>query len=320
MEYSLQCNDDQFSCDDGTCVQMGHRCNWQFECKDKSDENDCMNLLIDKESYSKDIPPFSYDAKEKVIVSIILMSVDKIDLTSATFNAKIQLIIKWKDYRLTFINLFKSGNIVEKDTKQEIWIPPLRFTNAPIELLINDEQTSISILRKGGYQLNDITDLHEARIYKGSENELKYSRNYEMDFKCSYNLVLYPFDTQTCTINMDIPDVFQEYIAIYNESMINTGSSKLEQFWITKVELITNKDKSEIFGKISLKRIPWFHISTTYAPIVCLFIMVLVTLFVDKSHFEATIMVALTGMLVMHTLFSSIAASMPATAYLTLIT
>ena len=137
------------------------------------------------------------------------MSVDKIDLTSATFNAKIQLIIKWKDYRLTFINLFKSGNIVEKDTKQEIWIPPLRFTNAPIELLINDEQTSISILRKGGYQLNEITDLHEARIYKGSENELKYSRNYEMDFKCSYNLVLYPFDTQTCTINMDIPDVFR---------------------------------------------------------------------------------------------------------------
>ena len=47
--------------------------------------------------------------------------------------------------------------------------------------------------------------------------------------------------------------------------------------------------------------------------------MVLVTLFVDKSHFEAKIMVALTGMLVMHTLFSSIAASMPATAYLTLL-
>ena len=163
MKCSLQCNDDQFSCDDGTCVQMGHRCNWRFECKDKSDENDCMNLLIDKESYSKDIPPFSYDAKEKVIVSIILMSVDKIDLTSATFNAKIQLIIKWKDYRLTFINLFKRGNIVEKDTKQEIWIPPIRFTNAPIELLINDEQTSISILRKGGYKLNDITDLNEAR-------------------------------------------------------------------------------------------------------------------------------------------------------------
>ena len=85
------------------------------------------------------------------------------------------------------------------------------------------------------------------------------------------------------------------------------------------VELISARKNSEVIGKIYLKRIPWFHISTTYAPIVCLFIMVLGTLFIDKSHFEATIMVALTGMLVMQTLFQSISSSMPTTAYLKLL-
>ena len=298
---------------------MDHRCNRLFECIDKSDENDCTNLLVDKESYAKDMPPFTDGTKVKVIASLILMSVDKIDLTSATFNAKIKLILKWVDYRLTFTNLLKDGNIVGKDMKQEIWVPPLRFTNAPIESLINDQETTISIIKEGKYELNDITELHEARMYKGSENELKYSRNYEMDFKCSYNLVLYPFDTQTCTINFDIPNVFREYIDIYNESMRNIGSSKLEQFWITNVELISTKNNAEIIGKISFKRIPWFHISTTYAPIVCLFIMVLATLFIDTSHFEATIMIALTGMLVMQTLFTSISSSMPETAYLKLL-
>ena len=40
---------------------------------------------------------------------------------------------------------------------------------------------------------------------------------------------------------------------------------------------------------------------------------------IDKSHFEATIMVALTAMLVMYTLFQGIAASMPSTSYMKLL-
>ena len=43
------------------------------------------------------------------------------------------------------------------------------------------------------------------------------------------------------------------------------------------------------------------------------------TLFIDASHFEATIMVALTSMLVMYTLYQSISATLPQTAYLKMI-
>ena len=43
------------------------------------------------------------------------------------------------------------------------------------------------------------------------------------------------------------------------------------------------------------------------------------TLFIDYSHFEATIMVALTTMLVIYTLHQSISATLPATAYLKMI-
>ena len=44
--------------------------------------------------------------------------------------------------------------------------------------------------------------------------------------------------------------------------------------------------------------------------------MALITLYIDEKHFEATIMVALTSMLVMYTLFQSISNDMPNTAYL----
>ena len=43
------------------------------------------------------------------------------------------------------------------------------------------------------------------------------------------------------------------------------------------------------------------------------------TLFIDVSHFEATIMVTLTSMLVMYTLYQSISATLPQTSYLKMI-
>ena len=42
--------------------------------------------------------------------------------------------------------------------------------------------------------------------------------------------------------------------------------------------------------------------------------MAIMTLYIDESHFEATIMVSLTAMLVMYTLFQSVSQDMPSTA------
>lgn len=58
---------------------------------------------------------------------------------------------------------------------------------------------------------------------------------------------------------------------------------------------------------------------TTFLPTVCLVVIAEMTLFIDASHFEATIMVALTSMLVMYTLYQSISATLPQTAYLKMI-
>ena len=57
----------------------------------------------------------------------------------------------------------------------------------------------------------------------------------------------------------------------------------------------------------------------TYLPTCCILFMAIITLYIDESHFEATIMVALTAMLVLYTLFQSISENMPPTAYLKLL-
>ena len=140
-----------------------------------------------------------------------------------------------------------------------------------------------------------------------------------MVFKCFYNLQNYPFDSQECSIDLKIPAYEMELMQIHPDHFQNNGTFKLEQFWITDINLKALKNYSVVKFNVQMKRIPWFHITTTYMPTMCILVMALATLFIDPSHFEATIMVALTAMLVMYTLFQSISTTMPQTAYLKLL-
>ena len=81
----------------------------------------------------------------------------------------------------------------------------------------------------------------------------------------------------------------------------------------------TNATQNEIIVYIKLRRKLSYHIFNTYIPTFCLAVIAGYTLFIDEGHFEATIMVALTTMLVIYTLHQSISATLPATAYMKMI-
>ena len=297
---------------------MDDRCNGLFDCLDQTDENECDKVIIDMHFYQQEIPPFKHGSTVKIDVSIFLLSVYKVELPT-TFGVKIKLVLYWHDYRLTFTNLQRYGNIIEMEDRERMWTPPLRFSNTQRGILMNDEEARMSIVRQGEYTLSTIKEVHEARMFKGEENLVRYSREYKMEFECNYNLAFYPFDSQTCSINVDIPDFFNAYMDIIPKKTENLGTSKLDQFFIRKVELVSLNNQTEVKCMIHLKRIPWYHLTTTYLPTLCIVTIVLVTIFIDQSHFEVTIMVALTAMLVMYTLFQSISGSMPSTAYLKLL-
>merc|ERR1739848_487113 len=136
---------------------------------------------------------------------------------------------------------------------------------------------------------------------------------------CHYQLQYYPFDHQICTTDVEIPILLQDYIDIFPQRTGNLGVSELDQFLITKTEIQSNKNHSLIQCKIFMKRIPWYHIATTYMPILLVIFLALITLCIDQSHFDAIIMVSLTCMLVMYTLFQSISTNMPTTVSLKLL-
>ena len=64
------CEEEQFTCDDGKCLEMSQRCNNIEDCDDVSDEKNCRTVYIDPEKYLKSKPPPSNedDAKLPVIL------------------------------------------------------------------------------------------------------------------------------------------------------------------------------------------------------------------------------------------------------------
>ena len=218
--------------------------------------------------------------------------------------------------RLEFRDL-DGNDIIGIEQRQELWIPPLVLSNTEDnKILENDMKTTINILKRGKYSLNDKTEVNEAAVFDGKENMIRYEREYHSHILCDYNLRLYPFDEQICTIDVEIPAMIAEFIQLTPKYTENLGVSELIQFVIEKIEIEATRNNSLVQCKIYLKRIPWSHIASVYIPCTCVLVMCLSTLYIDKSHFEATIMVSLTAMLVMYTLYQSIADSMPKTAYL----
>ena len=81
----------------------------------------------------------------------------------------------------------------------------------------------------------------------------------------------------------------------------------------------TTSPKTELVVKIILCRKLSYHVVNIYMPTFCLTMIAVFTLFIDFSHFEVSIMVALTSMLVTYTLYQSISAHLPQTSYMKMI-
>ena len=241
-----------------------------------------------------------------------------IDELNMKFSCRVLITIKWRDGRLFFKNLLNESNTLDNDDIATIWKPPLRLSNSlNLENILKNEYILIEIIKKQLGKLTDEQELHESMIYDGKENDLIMTATYETDFTCSYDLQDYPFDSQICSIDVSGPINLQNEIELIPSVIKYTGLSKtLPQFQFSINKIQGNENGTLVQGFIHLIRIPFYHILCTYIPTCCILTIAVVTMFIDESHFEATIAVALTAMLVLYTLFQSISANMPPTAYL----
>ena len=85
----------------------------------------------------------------------------------------------------------------------------------------------------------------------------------------------------------------------------------MHSIFLAHVDVIQDHGNQTISLKTAFHRQFLFHVGTTYVPTLCLMIISVMTLFIDRSRFDTTVMVSLTTMLVMFTLYQSTSQVIP---------
>ena len=336
-----------FTCNDGSCILMNKRCDQTAHCDDGSDEKNC-KLIVMEGNYNKNIAPFIVDPDNdqvqpvQVNISAEILDILKINEVEETFKLKFQLALSWYDFRLIYHNLKESriANSPSLEEVQKLWIPSIIFGNTENnDVIASDPLAKVTISKEGVFDLSSETVVDEINIFKGSENKITFDKVYTKTLKCIYKLQLYPFDTQECTVNLEVGRYERKIITILPKSIQMMSETLLSQHFITGWQLdfinrgqllfynfsdynhfqYLDHPKEGVHIKIILKRRINNAVLTIYLPTFLILSIVYATNFFKDYFFEAAVTVNLTSLLVLTTLFISVSQSLPPTAYVKMI-
>jgi hypothetical protein len=297
-----------------------------MHCPDKSDEVEC-NIVNIEDSYMKNIPPSPtvQDDKLRVFIAVNLFAILGISEVGNSISLQFEVELTWNDQRLTMTNLKRDKfcNTLNPEIIKQIWIPELVFYNTKDKLeTLADEQAQVIITRNGSFEISSKSDLQNTCIFKGSENPITVSRTYAIEFICEFDMGVYPFDTQKCSIILILKGNSVKFVQMMLDEVAYTGPENVDQYFvkytkITNYEVPSNTPAVKVdivFGRRIL--VPMFN---TYLPTFLICLVAFSTNYFKSFFFEALVTVNLTSLLVLTTIFIGISNSLPKTSYIKMI-
>ena len=161
-------------------------------------------------------------------------------------EVKFKINLKWKDARVTFYNLKPDENMntLTLDEQLMLWTPSLVFWNTKNQLrTINDKTTFASIKPEGNGSIIGKEINEDIETYEGSENTVSISRVYSIQFFCEYDMAWYPFDVQTCRIEMIMDGVLENYADLLPGGVNFTGPKELTQYFVQNYKIEQKKSQ-----------------------------------------------------------------------------
>ena len=297
--FLSSCSKEEFSCDDGTCINGTKRCDESFDCADGSDEQECGPTMFVQTSYEKNEHRVKdKDTQTLVQVSVNLLNVVEINEMTSKFHANFELEGKWVDPTLLFYNLKPLTKLNDTDF-DKIWKPDLSFYNINSEedIHIHSHPKIIIITNHtSSYPSNFIN------IYEGKENPLKIQTQLSTIFFCDFDMQFYPFDTQECSIEIMSKELNVELIT---GSLDYSGPRYMfSQYRMLsrKMEPMKKGTRDGVRASFKIQRGILTSILTTFLPTLMIDTIGHATLMVGDEYFEGILGVNLTAMLVITTM------------------
>lgn len=191
-------------------MPMDQRCDLKVDCPDSSDEKDCGVLKVPDDYRSQIFPITATGEPLLVTVNVTILAFPEVNTLELSYTVDFILLMQWNDNRLQFYNLREQYdlNSLSNSVQKQIWAPALSFPNArQAEGTVVDDLALTRILKNGDPLPDDTSLAVEALIYEGVDSRIIMTREYFVKFNCEFDLLMYPFDTQICNMQLQV-DIF----------------------------------------------------------------------------------------------------------------
>ena len=230
------------------------------------------------------------------------MVVQDIQEVAQFVELKFSISLQWMDARVQFYNIKEDEtlNSLSLDEQTSLWTPTVVFSNTKNQLkTINDENSFASIRRLGKGSIVERKVNEDIEVFQGKENTITFSRVYSIKFFCEYQMQWYPFDQQTCTMELVLDGVLDNYAYLTPGVLNFTGKKELTQYFVKQYRIQQEMihTKGSVVISITFGRRLLGIFLTVFFPTILLNVIGYGTNFFKQFFFEAVITVNLTSML-----------------------
>ena len=132
-------------------------------------------------------------------------------------------------------------NILSDTKKEAIWIPRFSFLNLNSICEETSNEDNIVLVKPDNdyeYFNSDSTNLYNNRVFYGSKNPFVMFTTYSPKLFCNFaeNMILFPFDTQFCSIDIVPKENFELFSEIKLENSSYNGSDTFSGFYFKHIE------------------------------------------------------------------------------------
>ena len=164
------------------------------------------------------------------------------------------------------------------------------YNTKATETIVQNEKSLTRVIVNSNftYELTDVTSLRNIFIFKGKQNDLELSHVLETYFICRYNMALYPFDTQTCSLDFLLIAVSDDFCFLESGVLKYTGPTDLTQYFIKHTYMKNDKidGRSGVRVFVILGRRLLSNALTVYLPTVLLNLIGHLTTYFKPYFFE----------------------------------